>query len=120
MTNSVDHDQTAPSGAVWSGSALFVYAILSEKMVCEVLGLLPYISTDLLENIYMNCNNTKYWDNQACANSVDPDQMPEKVATLFATVLQFVGRLIGIRMDLFKFKDKNERSEGILIFGVLY
>ena len=26
--NSVDPDQTAPSGAVWSGSALFAYAIL--------------------------------------------------------------------------------------------
>ena len=28
MGNSVDPDQTAPSGAVWSGSALFAYAIL--------------------------------------------------------------------------------------------
>ena len=28
MTNSVDPDQTAPSEAVWSGSALFAYAIL--------------------------------------------------------------------------------------------
>ena len=27
MTNSVDPDQTAPSGAVWSGSALFAYDI---------------------------------------------------------------------------------------------
>ena len=26
--NSVDPDQTAPSGAVWSGSALFAFAIL--------------------------------------------------------------------------------------------
>ena len=30
MVNSVDADHIAPSGAVWSGSALFVYAILSE------------------------------------------------------------------------------------------
>ena len=29
ITNSADPDQTAPSGAVWSGSALFAYAILS-------------------------------------------------------------------------------------------
>ena len=29
MANSVEPDQTAPSGAVWSGSALFAYAILS-------------------------------------------------------------------------------------------
>ena len=28
MANSVDPDQTAPSGAAWSGSALFAYAIL--------------------------------------------------------------------------------------------
>ena len=31
--NSVDPDQTAPSGAVWSGSALFVYAILLVALV---------------------------------------------------------------------------------------
>ena len=30
IANNVDHDQTAPSGAVWSGSALFAYAILLE------------------------------------------------------------------------------------------
>ena len=30
MANSVDPDQTAPSGAVWSGSTLFAYAIFSE------------------------------------------------------------------------------------------
>ena len=31
MANSVDPDQTAPLGAVWSGSALFAQAYLSEK-----------------------------------------------------------------------------------------
>ena len=31
MANIVDPDQTAPEGAVWSGSALFAYAILSEQ-----------------------------------------------------------------------------------------
>ena len=36
MTNSVDNDQTAPSG-----SALFAYAILSEKLLYETLGQLP-------------------------------------------------------------------------------
>ena len=36
MTNSVDPDQTAPLGAVWSGSALFAQAYLSEN-----LGSLP-------------------------------------------------------------------------------
>ena len=32
MTNSVDLDQTAPLGAVWSGSALFAQACLSENL----------------------------------------------------------------------------------------
>ena len=31
MTNSTDPDQTAPEGAVWSGSTLFVYAISCSK-----------------------------------------------------------------------------------------
>ena len=42
MANSVQPDQTAPSGAVWSGSALFAYAILSETLVYKSLGHLPY------------------------------------------------------------------------------
>ena len=32
MANSVDPDQTAPLGAVWSGSALFSQAYLSENL----------------------------------------------------------------------------------------
>ena len=32
MVNSVDPDQTAPWGAVWSGSALFAQAYLSENL----------------------------------------------------------------------------------------
>ena len=32
MANSVDPDQTAPLGAVWSGSALFVQTYLSENL----------------------------------------------------------------------------------------
>ena len=39
MANSVDPDQTAPLGAVWSGSALFAQTCLSEN-----LGKLRYIS----------------------------------------------------------------------------
>ena len=42
ITNSVDPDQTAPSGAVWSGSALFANGILSVTFVFEILGHLPY------------------------------------------------------------------------------
>ena len=32
MANSADPDQTAPLGAVWSGSALFAQAYLSENL----------------------------------------------------------------------------------------
>ena len=32
MANSVDPDQTAPLGAVWSGSTLFAQAYLSENL----------------------------------------------------------------------------------------
>ena len=32
MTNSVDSEQTAPGGAVCSGSTLFSYSILSETL----------------------------------------------------------------------------------------
>ena len=42
MANSVDPDQTAPSGAVCSGSALFAFVILSETLVYEILGHLLY------------------------------------------------------------------------------
>ena len=42
MANSVDPDQTAPLGAVWSGSALFAQAYLSEN-----LGSLRYIYSSL-------------------------------------------------------------------------
>ena len=41
MANSVDPDQTAPSGF---GSALFAYIILSETLVFEILGNLPYVA----------------------------------------------------------------------------
>ena len=43
MANSVDPDQTAPSGAVWSGSTMFAYVILSDALVFEFLGHLPYL-----------------------------------------------------------------------------
>ena len=43
MANSVDPDQTASSEAVGSGSALFAYIILSDTLVYEILGHLPYL-----------------------------------------------------------------------------
>ena len=36
--NRVDPDQTAPSGAVWSASALFACVILLDSLVFEMLG----------------------------------------------------------------------------------
>ena len=42
MANSVDSDQTAPGGAVGSGSALYAYAFLSETLVYKILENLPY------------------------------------------------------------------------------
>ena len=42
MANSVDLDQTAPSGAARYGTALFPYVIfLSVTLVFEILGHLP-------------------------------------------------------------------------------
>ena len=38
MTNSEGPDQTAPEEAVWSGSVLFAFSILSETLVYEILG----------------------------------------------------------------------------------
>ena len=41
MANSIDPDQTAPSEAVWSGSPLFAYVILSETLVNKIFVHLP-------------------------------------------------------------------------------
>ena len=41
MENSTEPDQTALSGAVWSGSVLFAYATSSETWVFKILGNLP-------------------------------------------------------------------------------
>ena len=38
MANSVDPDQTFPSGAVQSGSALFAYVVLSDTLVYKLSG----------------------------------------------------------------------------------
>ena len=46
IANSVDPDQTAPLGAVWSGSALFAQTYLSEN-----LGTLRYKLSGVLTNM---------------------------------------------------------------------
>ena len=42
MANSVDPDQSAPVGAIWSESTLLEYSILSKTLVCEILRHLLY------------------------------------------------------------------------------
>ena len=61
MANSVDPDQTAPLGAVWgavwSGSALFAQAYLSEN-----LGSLRYaVCLDLSKNFGSLCYSFRFW-----------------------------------------------------------
>ena len=43
MANNTDPDQTVPSGAVWSGSVLFVYAFLLETLKHKILFFLVYL-----------------------------------------------------------------------------
>ena len=50
MANSVDPDQTAPVGAVWSGSTLFAQAYLSKN-----LGSLQYVLSDSYKWIVFYC-----------------------------------------------------------------
>ena len=45
IANSVDPDQTAPLGAIWSGSALFAQTYLSENF-----GSLRYLSGQSRDN----------------------------------------------------------------------
>ena len=42
MANSLDPDQTSPTGTDWSGPAMFAYVILSEILVYKILGHLPF------------------------------------------------------------------------------
>ena len=61
MANSVDPDQTAPLGAVWSGSALFAQAYLSEnlgslrysrfELFCQHLDTLRYFKTNFEQKV---------------------------------------------------------------------
>ena len=46
---------------------------------------------------------SKYWDRQAWSNSVDPDQMPQKLVThmcLHLSVIQFLDASIGSKMSM--------------------
>ena len=61
MANSVDPDQTAPVGAVWSGSTLFAQTCLSEN-----LGSLWCTPLNLLINI-MHMNETDFQKLHMCS-----------------------------------------------------
>ena len=50
IANSVDPDQNAPLGAVWSGSALFAQTYLSEN-----LGSLRYSSQNVISFVEVLC-----------------------------------------------------------------
>ena len=54
----MDPDQLAPSGAVWSGFALFTSAILSETLVLEMLGHLWYSQFLHIHNLYLDSHNS--------------------------------------------------------------
>ena len=64
------------------------------------------------KNIYLDTyrNNPKYWDRQAFANSVDPDQIWQNTAsdqgyTICHTYSNVLEASRGSRMDYFKFYD---------------
>ena len=67
MANNVDPDQTAPLGAVWSGSALFAYVILPETLVFEFLGHLPYWHL-----LFYACSVFSSWDGKLCCRVWKP------------------------------------------------
>ena len=52
MANSVDPDQTAP------GSTLFAYTILSDHLMLEILGHLPYSLQHLSKALLTRTHNT--------------------------------------------------------------
>ena len=59
MANSVDPDQTAPLGAVWSGSALFAQAYLSENL--DHYGILKFTYHAMSQNIHVGRSYKITW-----------------------------------------------------------
>ena len=49
IANSVDPDQTAPLGAVWSGSALFAHTCLSENLRYVIIPTLAVKLPNILD-----------------------------------------------------------------------
>ena len=82
MANSVDPDQTDPDGAVWSGSALFAYVILSDTLVFRILGHLTYL-TEIFMVIY--CVYPKY------LGTSNPYHTCSKICTIYYMCLEIAG-----------------------------
>ena len=90
MTNSVDPDQTAPFGAVWSGSTLFPQVCLSEKgylkfpfripLFCDIefrtsqdsisnyFAIIVFLFSLIVFNIFLGKLKTVYWDSTCYLN----------------------------------------------------
>ena len=88
IANSEDPDQTAPLGAVWSGSALFAQTYLSEN-----LGSLRYVPTS---HQLQNDIRVMSWENHECVKKKVTAQListfvspTEKVQPLFFLNLKF-------------------------------
>ena len=85
MANSVDPDQTAPLGTVWSGSALFAQAYLSEN-----LGSLRYVVGTYKNHLVVFEPPHDKTNQMACAPSEDSDQPghPPSLIRVFAVHLK--------------------------------
>ena len=61
MANSVDPDQTAPLGAVWSGSALFAQTYLSENLGSLRYAILTLKTVEQLESRNWSIRDFPIW-----------------------------------------------------------
>ena len=94
-----------------------------EKYICKVCAKIGYnylksydqiharIVSDLSDNVHGSYyqTNPKYWEKQACTNSVDPDQTPQNATChhCLPPIRQFLDISPGTQMDLLKFKGKS-------------
>ena len=110
MANSVDPDQTAPSGAVWSGSSLFAYVILSETLGFRIFRTLISVTQGKKKNLFLffGWKNTVLWIVMMGITvfilsiySVESDQMlhceaSDEVIDCFLLIQQFLATLAGV------------------------
>ena len=71
--NSADPDQTAPKGAVWSGSTLFAIPLsilrknyikskIQAKKLCKVFGIFDISTLPLAGNVYLHLYSLAFMD----------------------------------------------------------